>query len=244
MPSNWISFHPGLKEESSRPIVARGEKTGRRFMGVVLGGRKYWVTLSNLYDLVFGLLLLPVSVGYLVVGRLFLAKLFFATNDCNSCGICETNCPVGAVKLKGSKRPLPYWTYHCESCMRCMAYCPKRAIEASHSYAAILIWLGMIPAAAFAVDRLAVLWAPLAVLNTPVSLDILGMVWMIVVVAVSYFFFYLLNRIPAVNTVFKYTTLTMIYRRYNEPDTRLSDLRKGTRTRNLNRETRNGLHPD
>ncbi len=227
MPSNWTSLHSGLKEETSRPIIARAEKRSKRFAGTLLAGKLSWFTWSNLYDLVFGLLLLPVSLGYLVVGRLALAKLFFATNECNSCGICEANCPVAGVKLRGTRRPLPYWTYHCESCMRCMAYCPKQAIEASQSYGAVVVVLCTLPAVAYALERLAAWWPQLAALNGPAGLQVFGIAWAILVVAVSYVFFYLLSRIPPINTLFKYTTLTVIYKRYKEPDTKLSHLKSG-----------------
>ncbi len=43
----------------------------------------------------------------------------------------------------------------------------------------------------------------------------------------SYQLFWLLMRIPAVNTLFTYTTLTPYYRRYHQPETSLKDLTAG-----------------
>jgi HD-GYP domain-containing protein (c-di-GMP phosphodiesterase class II) len=41
----------------------------------------------------------------------------------------------------------------------------------------------------------------------------------------AYAIFWLTTRIPAVNAVFAYTTLTRPYRRYHEPDTAREEMR-------------------
>lgn len=42
--------------------------------------------------------------------------------------------------------------------------------------------------------------------------------------AILYYIFALLVRIPAINSIFAYTTFTRIYRRYHEPETKVGDL--------------------
>ncbi len=52
---------------------------------------------------------------------------FFADDVCNGCGLCERNCPAGAIKMKGAK---PAWVKpRCFQCMACIHHCPQRAIQ-------------------------------------------------------------------------------------------------------------------
>ena len=46
-------------------------------------------------------------------------------SKCNSCGLCETLCPVNNIKLM----KYPEFLKNCILCMRCFAYCPKEAIS-------------------------------------------------------------------------------------------------------------------
>ncbi|MDY6970331.1 MAG: 4Fe-4S binding protein [Spirochaetota bacterium] len=66
-------------------------------------------------------------------------------DNCNGCGICERNCFVNAIKLRGKIKKIPFWEYNCESCLRCAAICPKNAIEAGHSWGVILYIISTIP---------------------------------------------------------------------------------------------------
>ena len=54
-------------------------------------------------------------------------KPFYATNDCNGCGLCERGCPVKAIVLEQEK---PVWVRkNCAQCMSCINRCPKQAIQ-------------------------------------------------------------------------------------------------------------------
>jgi ferredoxin len=130
MPANWVVAYPALAPEKAADIMNRAKNRTLAFFSTILEGRKYF---GGWIGLILGFLLVPISIAYLLVGRFFLAKLFFANNDCNGCGLCAENCSYGGIKMKGGKKIRPYWTYSCESCMRCMAYCPEKAIEAGHS---------------------------------------------------------------------------------------------------------------
>ena len=52
---------------------------------------------------------------------------FYATNDCNGCGLCERGCPTKAIVLEQGK---PVWVRkHCAQCMSCINRCPQVAIQ-------------------------------------------------------------------------------------------------------------------
>lgn len=218
MPSNWISFHPGLTPEASKAIIKRADIKTEKFIKGLLAGRKMWYSMNNLYEIICAILLLPVSILFLLIGRFYLAKIFFANNDCNRCGICVKNCPVKAVVFKG-KDKWPYWRYNCESCMRCMAFCPERAIEASHSWAVILYFILTTPVAYYAIAHFSFLSD-----ISGFTAFMANIIYVYMALFLSYMIFNYLTRIPIINTFFTYTTLTHFFRRYHEPDTKLSDI--------------------
>jgi Pyruvate/2-oxoacid:ferredoxin oxidoreductase delta subunit len=149
MPSNWLSLHPSLRPKAVVAISERCEAITRRFAKrLVSGGTDF----RALLDLPQDLLIAPVSVLYYLAGRFVLAKSFYASAACNSCGACETRCPVKAIVTVHNR---PFWTFRCESCMRCMNECPARAIETGHGYVAGLNFVVY----AFAADRA---WTALA----------------------------------------------------------------------------------
>ncbi len=218
MPSNWTSLHPALKPKNIEAIIKRAQPRATAFMEKILAGAPVWFTLNNLWELIWGILLLPISLGFLFLGRMALGKLFFANNDCNSCGVCADNCPVSAIRMWGRKRPLPYWTWHCESCMRCMSYCPEKAIEASHSWL-VMIYLLTIYLPVWIMGYLGLPLLDFGQWNSSV-----GMTLFTVLIILLAFVFYPLLRVRVFNYFFTYTTFTHLYRRYHEPDTKLKEL--------------------
>ncbi len=221
MPSNWTAVHPALSPDTVAGIVARARKKVGRLMGAILsGGRRF----ASRKIFLFGLLVLPISLAYLLIGRFFLGKLFFASERCTGCGLCAEHCPNQAIEMRGSDdSSRPYWTFRCESCMRCMAYCPTQAVEASHLLAVgVYVLAGAIPTTAllaWLVARIPVLaflsGTPRWLLESVDALIVLGLIY-----PISFF----LLRIPWVNRFFTVATLTHYYRRYHEPDTALKDM--------------------
>ena len=161
MPSNWISIHPGLKYESINGIIHRAKRKCTYLTETILAGDRRFPS-GSFVQLLFGLILLPISAAYLLLGRFYLAKLFFSDSRCTGCGICVDNCPNQAVRMLGKKNPRPYWTFSCESCMRCMGYCPNKAVEAGHSFGLLLYFVTAIPVGTFILNKLAYVqtWTP------------------------------------------------------------------------------------
>jgi ferredoxin/flavodoxin len=56
-------------------------------------------------------------------------KNFFSDEKCNSCGVCETVCPVNNIKLVEGK---PQWQHKCQQCLACIHFCPTFAIQYSN----------------------------------------------------------------------------------------------------------------
>ncbi len=227
MPSNWTGLHPGFSPPVATAIVERARPRALRLADTVLSGGRHW---GGWLPLLFGLALLPVSLGYLLVGRFFLSKLFFASGRCNGCGVCARNCPAGAIRMWGKKEPRPYWTFSCESCMRCMNFCPQNAIEAGHSWAVLLYFVVTIPAAGLVLRSLAERLPAMAALDNRWSGTLLQYAYTLLAIAASYLVFTLAIRVPAINRLFTLTTLTHYYRRYREPGTRLKDITPGNET--------------
>ena len=53
-------------------------------------------------------------------------KNFYAEDNCNSCGICESVCPVSNIILIDG---LPQWQHKCQQCLACINFCPEKAIQ-------------------------------------------------------------------------------------------------------------------
>ncbi|MBP1615122.1 MAG: yjjW [Bacteroidetes bacterium] len=128
LPSNWISIHPGLNDRTIKYLHQKNKERVARHAEKVLAGQKDFIALR---EIIQDIAVAPISLGYFLIGRFFLAKTFYASGDCDNCGACINNCPVKAIILKNDR---PYWTFKCESCMRCMSNCPKRAIETAHGF--------------------------------------------------------------------------------------------------------------
>jgi formate hydrogenlyase subunit 6/NADH:ubiquinone oxidoreductase subunit I len=222
MPSNWLALHPGLSAAAVAGIVSRAKTTTARFMRAIISGKTRF---RNWPVSLLGLLVLPISAAYLLLGRLFLAKLFFASDRCTGCGLCAEHCPNRAIEMRGAgKDARPYWTFRCESCMRCIGYCPEQAVEASHLLAvAVYLMARAIPISA------ALTWLAARVPVATALRRVPGWIvfWTInlALLATGYPLFQLLLKARPINWFLSRATLTRYYRRYHEPGTKLGDMK-------------------
>jgi Pyruvate/2-oxoacid:ferredoxin oxidoreductase delta subunit len=219
MPSNWTAVHPGMQAANVEDIVERARARVGAFADAILdGGTVYrgWISL------LFGLLLVPASLGYLLFARPLLGKLFLADERCTSCGICAKACPFGAIRMFGRPKARPYWTWHCESCMRCMNVCPESSIQA---WQPGMVGLSLL-ASAVGVP-IGILLALSGLLRIGMAGTLVGQIlsWAAVlgVWAACYALLWWLTRYVPVAWLMGHTTFTRIYRRYREPGT---DLRR------------------
>jgi ferredoxin len=215
LPSNWISLHPGLREDNIRAIHQRCEAITRVSAQRMLSGQR---DLRALLDLPIDLLIAPIALGYYCVGRFLFAKSFFASAACDACGACIKQCPVQALMIVDGR---PFWSYRCESCMRCMNQCPRRAIETAHGFIfGVLVLFDIIMLAL--VSPLLRHFSPRLLEPGPLA-SAIGFVLktglMLVVLMLAYRVFHRALRTRVVERVAVLTSLTHMrcWRRYKSP---------------------------
>lgn len=232
MPSNFIIFHWGLHPDNVTAICKRSQQRLSRFMTGILDTGKVdrpAYLRNHLWEWTWSLLLfwaIPLfPLLYLLVARLFMAKIMFANNRCVGCGQCAAACPTGAILMKGAPDRLrPYWTTDCENCMRCMGYCPTRAIEAGHSWAVILYFITAIPLVTGLLAWLRGMWAFIPDVQGYWTAQVVNFLYFWPAVLLCYHGFWRLLGNTWINRLFTVTTLTHAYRRYHHPDIRPEDL--------------------
>jgi Pyruvate/2-oxoacid:ferredoxin oxidoreductase delta subunit len=229
MPVNMNNLHPGLASKTVEKILNTASGRIALYLGPLISGKRVIFTLNNLYEGIWTVLLfwfIPIfPLIYLIYGKTTMAKIMFASNRCVSCGRCARFCSNDAIEMKsflGKTRP--FWTYHCENCMRCMAYCKKGAVQAGHSWAVLQYFLVSIPVMAHLISWLTISTGlPVEIENYWARL-LFDTIYYIPALLLSYWLFWALIRVPAVNTIFSVSTLTYYFNRYHEPETRLKDL--------------------
>ncbi len=216
MPLNWTVILPSFDQEGVAKIVARGDAEVDEFSGPLLKGER---VIGGLIQVLLGILILPLSLGYMLIARLMLGKTFFADTRCISCGTCEKNCPQGAVRLRGTARR-PYWTYRCQNCMRCMSNCPTDAIQGGQAWLVLYIWLAGLPLGAVAASALLDAIGVTGAFTTGFAGLLADYSWIVISVWLAYAALWLGLLVPGLREVLSRATLTRGYRRYRGPKTR------------------------
>jgi Pyruvate/2-oxoacid:ferredoxin oxidoreductase delta subunit len=214
MPLNWTVIVPPADLASVTAIVERGDAQVDEFSRRVLKGEAVYMGLAQLF---LGVLILPLSLGYVLIARLILAKIFFADERCIACGLCEKNCPQGAVKLHGKGRH-PYWTYLCQNCMRCMSDCPTSAIQGGQAWLLFYGWLISLPVAKVAAHAVSRALGLSNNLTTSAVGFLFGVGWIAVAVWFAYGLLWLGLFVPGLRFLLSRATFTRLYRRYPGPE--------------------------
>jgi Pyruvate/2-oxoacid:ferredoxin oxidoreductase delta subunit len=220
MPSNWISIHPGIRRKIVDSIIGRCKRITVNFTKNICTGKKAFRPMLWI-ELPFDIAVAPISLGYFLIGRFFLAKTFIASYQCNNCGICIEYCPVGAIKMHLGR---PFWTFNCESCMRCMNNCPKKAIQTSHLFAFMMIWtVSLFPLTDMLMEYILKNSAPwVHIFSGLIDLTIVS-AFNIPLLFITYWLLHILLLIKPVNMLFTYTSLTRWWRRYKVPGLNVKD---------------------
>jgi Pyruvate/2-oxoacid:ferredoxin oxidoreductase delta subunit len=207
MPSNWIAVHPGFNQTTIAAIFLRCRTMVDKFCKKILSGQLY-IRRNVLIMLPIDLALAPIALGYFMYGRFYLAKIFIASTDCDTCRLCEIKCPTASIKIIDKR---PFWKLTCESCMRCINICPHKAIQVSHSLAVIIPVVSSYISIIFSL-YLFNPFIPKLSINIP-NFFIQWGIWIFKCFLVSGFVFWLI-RIKLLNNLFTYTSLTKYWKRY------------------------------
>ncbi len=229
MPVNMLNLHWGMTERNAGRVVERAKRRHQRLVSAVLAKKHYWHPLNLIWELAWCIpfVFWPFfPIAYLLIGRIFMAKLMFADTSCKGCGRCARNCPCQAIKMVGAKPKTPFWTHRCEVCMRCMGYCKFKSVQASH------LWLVPVLYGTSLLTASSLQWGLMILLDWPVQ--IVGLAnrpihYALTALALPlfYYLFFGLQRIKPLRTMFTYTTLTKLYRRrYHEPDTEAREMNR------------------
>ena len=223
MPSNWNVVHSSYSSKKIERILANAhDKSWELAEGIFKGDKVY----KGIIPAIIGILFLPLSVLYLLIGRQYLSKIFFTNNKCNGCGLCAKNCPNKAIKMIGNKKARPYWSFSCESCMRCMAFCPHKAIEASHLVLILMLAVFYIP-----FSKRVWIYIEYAFSSVWISAFagfVLAAAACIVMLYLLHIITNIISRWKIPNMILCITTFTRFFKRYTEPGTEVPDMVKAT----------------
>ena len=117
MPDNSMLFYQIPPVEDSHGIIAQAENKLSIIKADVDSRKEKEIKSSTWQTTVLGAAY-SMSQG---------TKKFYATSDCISCGLCETNCPEEVIHLKDGK---PSWDKEkCCKCSACINRCPVNSIQ-------------------------------------------------------------------------------------------------------------------
>lgn len=224
MPHNWTTFIPPYWKKLENRINKEIPIPTKEFTIDILSGKRVY---KRIIDLIVSIPLLPLTLLFLLIGHLFLAKTMFAGASCNGCGLCAANCPKKAIKMYGTKHKRPYWTYKCEQCMRCVGFCPQKAVDCNSLLLLAYILLFMaVPIEALIIQVLHASGMLSMLADNKILLLVIYYFVVLVLGAIIYSVFYVLGRIPVINRIFTYLSYTHYWRKYRQPDVSINDLRK------------------
>ena len=123
MPDNCITLFDAESAESVEKKLQESEGTIRNILRAIRLGK------TDFFRIKRGKM---ADFFTRIVNPLFRAggmrtKPFYATRSCIGCGLCESICTSGCIKMAGGR---PIWTEdRCNMCLACLNRCPAQAIE-------------------------------------------------------------------------------------------------------------------
>lgn len=135
MPNNYLLHWEKPNPEQMKKMFGNAEKKVEEIIEVVSQSRNKLKYEHGKFYLEYMLLPLFAVIGNLT--RYFgLDNKFYADDNCNSCGICESICLAERIKLVKNK-PNWYGKKKCFFCFACIHYCPCHAIQFKNSKTAL-----------------------------------------------------------------------------------------------------------
>ncbi|MBN2340510.1 MAG: EFR1 family ferrodoxin [Deltaproteobacteria bacterium] len=237
MPCNVLNIHWGVTKSSADRVLRTRTRNHQRLEYAIFSNKRFFSMRNLLWELIWCIpfaLYPALPLLYLVVSRVFMAKVMFADTTCKQCGACARHCPRGAIEIKNKKPMRLLWSHRCEACMRCMGFCRHKSVQASHSWAVVTAYLTSWISSDWIAQQLASRIPAMSRIPFPLPTwltEPLNMLITFAALIVLYYLFYHLLKLNPIKTFFSYTTLTKLYRRrYHEPNTRARDM---THIRNL-----------
>ena len=121
MPENYIALFKAPSPEQASEIVALARPVIDEGSGYVREGRDFEEHKVTFLDRIRSGPINPLFYKLIVK-----ADGFYSTDDCVSCGHCETVCPLNNIFIQNGR---PHWGQECTHCMACICSCPHEAIE-------------------------------------------------------------------------------------------------------------------
>ncbi len=122
MPTNYVIKSKMLSKENSKEVIRKSLKKITKISGIINKRGDKKEKDSRLYSLI-----VKPDEEYADFKESYnkFDDKFTCTDDCNSCGLCQKNCPAGNITVKGK----PVWDSQCAACLKCINICPKQAIQ-------------------------------------------------------------------------------------------------------------------
>ena len=95
MPHNWTTFFPPYTKKLESRILNELKSQVTLFADAILEGKKVY---KKRGDLIFGILVFPISILFIFMSHLMFAKSMFTNHKCNGCGLCNRICPKKAIE--------------------------------------------------------------------------------------------------------------------------------------------------
>ncbi len=217
MPSNWTAVHWGLSAVNVKAITDKAEIKVKRIAQEILSEHCCY---NGFIPLIIGIILARISFMYLIIAQLVLSKLFFASDKCNGCSLCQRICPKRSIIMSGNK---PYWSYTCDSCMACMNYCPQQAIQVSPFTVFFFSYVLSLPVTAWITDKLGIL----LLTEVPGVIQFtIQYLYTLISVALACWVLHHILRLKPVAWLLAGLSHTKYFRRYKAPEVSLNDIHK------------------